>query len=403
MSAHRIAGLVVLLAAGAAAAPTPFTAEQTAEIRAIVDALYRIDYARAADLSRQLTVHSPDDPTGYIFLARTAWQEELNRKHAMSLDRFAAPDFFVEQKQYRYRLRVSAANQERFERSSAQAIERAKQMLDRDADDERARFLLGLAYQNLATYHASFTGSWWEAVRAGTATRKLHSEVRARYPEFADPLLAMGVYEYAAGSIGTLYKLFGWLLGIHGDRATGLRMLATVAAQGQLLDDDARTMLVLIYTREKRYEEAQQVLRQLGERFPENYLVPLDAATISLRRNRPDEALATLGQVRRDVERNAHGFGRMDRGMVENQVGMALRRKKSFAEAEAAFLRSLETPGVTQQSLVVAHLELGKTLDLMGRHTDAVVHYRAVMAAEDVAGSREEAGRLARNGYTGGP
>ena len=401
MTSRCILLALMTLAAPLWSAPTPFSLRQTQEIRAIIDALYRIDYARASELSQHLVDRSPDDPTGYIFLARTVWQEELNRQHAISLDRFAAPDFFVEKKQYRYELNIEPENQGRFDRLSTQAIDKAKAWLERDQRDERARFLLGLAYQNLATYHAAITGSWWEAVRAGTTTRKLHMQVRSRYPEFADPLLAMGVYEYAGGSIGFFYKMLGWLLGIRSDRETGLRMLNEAARRAVLLNDDARTMLVLIYTREKRYADAQRLLAELSKRFPENYLAPLDSASISLREGRPDSALATLRNVLRKARANAGGFGRLDAGIVYNQMGIAYRRKRSYSEAADAFRRTLELPGASPQSLVVAHLELGKTLDLAEDREQAILHYQAVINAEDFAGSREEAQRLLRDSYRG--
>ena len=44
--------------------------------------------------------------------------------------------------------------------------------------------------------------------------------------------------------------------------------------------------------------------------------------------------------------------------------------------------------------ITIAQLELGKTLDLMGRRDEALENYRAVQATEDVAGSKREAQTL---------
>jgi len=46
--------------------------------------------------------------------------------------------------------------------------------------------------------------------------------------------------------------------------------LETAAGKGLLAADDARTLLVLIYTREHEPQKAFQKLAELKQRFPEN-------------------------------------------------------------------------------------------------------------------------------------
>ena len=78
---------------------------------------------------------------------------------------------------------------------------------------------------------------------------------------------------------------------------------------------------------------------------------------------------------------------------------MAFRDKGDLSASAGWFGKSLGESGASSRSLTLARLELGKTLDLQSKRDEALAQYRTVAAAEDVAGSQQEAKGLLRRPY----
>lgn len=392
---HIPACVAALLIGGVLPArPQPFDAQSVAALREVVDAIYRLDYARAETLSRQMIEESPEDLSGYVFLARTYWSDELNKKHALSMDRFAAPDFFAEKQERKYTIEVDQAAEERFALVSQQAIDKGKALLDKEPANARVRFLLGLAYQNRATFEASLKGNWWSAFRAGNRTYRYHRRVLASHPQFADPMLAMGVYEYVAGSVPWTVRWLTFLLGHGGSKKKGKEKLETAGEKAVLLAADAQTILALIYTREKSFEKAFEKLSALGEKYPENYLFQLDRGSVARRMDQPDLAVEILNEVLGRIGGGEEGYERLQPSIVYNQLGLAFRDKGDLQASGDWFQKTLREDTAPARAKTIAHLELGKTLDLQNRREEALQHYRMVWDADDVVGSKADARRL---------
>ena len=383
--------------AGSAAA---LDRQKLERLRPIMDAIYRLDYDRSEALSKKLIAEAPDDPAGYVFLARTYWSMELNRHLALRVDRFAASDFFRDSKEggFKYRIDVDPAMERRFQEASRRAIEKAKAQIRTDPDT--AGFLLGLAYQNLVTFDASLKGGWWSAFRAGQRSVKHQGEVWSRNRDFADPLLAIGAYDYVAGSVPWSVRWLTVFLGMElGNKVRGKQRLETAAEKAVLMGGDAAIMLVLIHTREKNYETAYGILTALGRKYPENYLVQLDRAELARRMRRFDLTTSILSEMLLRIQAGEAGYSDMLRSGVYHQLGLSFRAAGRLRAAETWFRVLLQDRNSPQRYRTIAHLELGKTLDLEGRRQDALAHYRQVLETEDVGGSRREAERLILSGF----
>jgi len=388
-----IAACSLLPAAGAELFPP----QRLARIQQGLRDIYNLEYARAAENFQGLIREAPDDPAGYAYLATTYWVQELSAKQELSIDRFAASDFFSELP--KYSLRVDPAVEQRLRGLSAQAIEKARARLTRNPGDATAQFLLGLGYQNLASFEAALKRSWWSAVRHGSKTYRYHRELLRRDPNFHEARLTTGVYNYVAGSLGWNVKWIAFLMGYRGSRQRGKEELHIAAEKASLVGDDARVMLALIYTRERDYQKALDQLGELHKKYPQNYLLHLDMGGMTLLMNRPEGAAEIYQEILRKREAQEPKYAALERAALYNRLGVAFRHKGGHAAAAGWFGRSLAEAGVSARSATIGRLELGKTLDLMGRREQAREHYRAVAAAEDVAGSREEAQQLLRRAF----
>src|SRR5262249_46558462 len=79
--------------------------------------------------------------------------------------------------------------------------------------------------------------------------------------------------------------------GFRGSKKRGLAMLEEVSKQGHWSQDDAKTVLILLYTRERRFKDALALARELSSKYPRNYLLKLETA---------DALVAVAGAERKD-------------------------------------------------------------------------------------------------------
>jgi len=371
-----------------------FPPEQLARIREGLRDIYNLDYGHAAANFERMIAESPDDPAGYAYLATTLWLQELSEKQELSIDRFAASDFFAEKAQPLFR--VDPALEARFRRLSEEAISRSKRRLSSTPENQTSLYLLGLAYQNLASFEASLKRNWWAAFRYGSRAYGCNRDLLRRDPQFHDARLATGVYTYVAGSLGWSVRWLALLMGHRGSRQRGKQELELAARQGQLAAADARVILVLIHTREHDYQRAYDDLAGLLAKYPRNYLLQLDMAGMAMLMRQPDRAIGIYRDTLRKCATLAPNYQKLERASLYNRLGVAFRARNELPESADWFRRALTDPAVSAHSAAVAHLELGKTLGLMGRRDDAIAEYRMAAAAPDFAGSRQEAQELLR-------
>jgi lipopolysaccharide biosynthesis regulator YciM len=83
---------------------------------------------------------------------------------------------------------------------------------------------------------------------------------------------------YIIGSLPLPTKMLAATMGVRGSKKRGLETLQRVAAEGKWARDVARVLLVDLYKREKRWEDAARVARELAVKYPRNYLFKLQVA-----------------------------------------------------------------------------------------------------------------------------
>lgn len=386
-----------LLASVAAAAQwTPFPPEQLSRIQQGIHDIYNLDYSKAIENFQGMIKESPDDPAGYAYLAFTYWVQELNSNQQLSLDRFAASDFFS--KFPKYVLRVKPEVEDRFKMVSSLAIQKANAQLKKDPRDNAARYLLGLAYQNQCSFETALLRDWWGATRDGLRTYDYHSRLLREHPDFNDARLAIGVHHYVPTRLPLAFRFLILLIGRRGNREKGIEELTRAMEKGVLAADDARIILILIYTREKKYQEAMEYLSELHKKYPQNHLIPLDMGGVALLMKQPARAIEIYEDILRRRDAGEPKYSGLERASLYNRLAVAHRDRGDLDASRGLSEKALKgSQGPRTRTL--AHLELGKTLDLMGLRADAVKHYESVSAAEDVAGSRDEAQRYVKKPY----
>ena len=91
----------------------------------------------------------------------------------------------------------------------------------------------------------------------------------------------------------------------------------------------------------------------------------------------------------------------MDPILQRVRAAAELRRNGDAAEAERILQRLILAPVTTAAARLEAYLELGKTLDRLGRRRSAQHCFRRILALTDDWRWREQARKLYRLGYRG--
>jgi predicted Zn-dependent protease len=153
-----------------------------------------------------------------------------------------------------------------------------------------AQFDLGSAIALNASYVATVEGGMMGAFRAAREAFNAHEKVLELAPSRRDAGLVVGTYRYLVAALSMPLRWAAYLAGFGGGREQGLRLVARAAEHASENQADARLALVLIYNRERRYDEALTQLAKLREQYPRNRLLWLEAGATALRAGRPADA-----------------------------------------------------------------------------------------------------------------
>ena len=369
----------------------PFSDDMLARVRPVVDAVYRLDYTRAEQLAQQLIQDFPEHPAGYVYRSRVYWSQELSKARLQSAQRVLGMDLFSDTP--KFKAPVTPEINERFRRTAEEAIEKSRTWIRQHPDDVGAQFLLGSAYAFKSGYEFSIEHARLRASADAGKTFEISREFVRRYPDVVDAWVFTGAFSVLADSLDLKTKWLAWLLGYRGNLDAGRRDMELAAEKGFVENDDARTLLAIVYTRQGNFDQAMVKLTELHTKYPENYLVHLDIAALEMLSNRPAQALNTYRQIL------AKDYAKLERAAVLSRLGVASRMTGDFAESERWLREAAENSNISTFALGIARLELGKTLDLQMQRGAALEQYRRVLQAQDLLGLHQDAERWIRKPF----
>jgi tetratricopeptide (TPR) repeat protein len=349
----RLALVAVVLAASATTAPAN---PQSDKLRVEASTyIYNLDHDQAIALFRRAVEVDPEDAAAYRGLASGLWLNITMRRGNMTVDdylgRLSKPKLLPTPPPPEL---VSA-----FQAALDRALEIARQRIGKSPNDADAHYQLGAAVGLRASYTATVEGGAMAAFRAAREAYDQHEQVLALDPRRKDAGLIVGTYRYVVAALALPVRWMAYAVGFGGGKERGLTMVEEAAAYGGENQEDARFALILMYNREKRYDDALKTLAALRERYPRNRLVWLETGATLLRAGRPADAERFLdeGMARLDTDRRQRMFGEealwyYKRGLARSTIGRV-------AEAEADLRKSLAAEG-RKWVHGRAHLELGK-------------------------------------------
>jgi tetratricopeptide (TPR) repeat protein len=344
--------LVLLLhaARGAAGAQSP------RELRArAAELCYNLDYDQSLALLRQAIAADPNDSSSHRALAATLWLDILFRRGAVTVDHylgsFTASTVDVKN--------PPADLDAEFKREITKAIDLAERRATAAPRDPDAHFELGTAVGLQASYTASVEGRLLAGFRAARRSYEEQERVLELDPRRKDAGLIVGTYRYLVSTLSLPMRLMAYVAGFGGGKERGLRMIEETAGAPSENRTEAQFALVLLYNREKRYEDAMRVLADLRRRYPRNRLVVLEAGATATRANRPSDADSLLTEGLAILARDARPRIPGEDALWHYKRGVArvmLRRREDALED----LRIALAPGAAGWVQGRAHVEMAR-------------------------------------------
>jgi tetratricopeptide (TPR) repeat protein len=374
--------------------------------RSGLDALYNIDYDKAQRDFKEIVQLYPNHPGGYQLLAARVWIKTLYESRRLQSSLYSSESFYTNGDD-----KVDPKIVAEFRNLSREAKRLAEAKLKQDPKNLEALDFLANTEGLKAAFEEAVERRHFAALRDGNDAVNHHREVLKLDPKYIDAQITIGLYEYVVGSLPLPVKILAGVTGFRGSKKRGLSMLEQVAKEGRWAQDDAKTVLILLYTREKRFADALTLTRELSAKYPRNYLLRLETADAlvalaGVKRKDKDvagavqaekEAFATFDELLRD--RNAREAAARALDLIHFKYGEVLLMAGQTDRAAKEFLASTKVEHAEPGLVTMAHLYAARAYDASGKRDDALAQYREVLSRPNVYDAHDEAKKGLRQAY----
>src|SRR5829696_8095340 len=409
-------GVLVLLAAAAVSVPAQqssspwLTDAERARFeelrRSGLDALYNIDYDKAERDFKEIVRLNPTHPGGYQLLAARLWIKTLYESRRLQVSLYSSESFYTNGDD-----KVDAKIVTEFRNLTREAKRLAEAKLKQEPKNIEALDFLANTEGLKASFEEAVERRHFAALRDGNDAVDHHREVLKLDPKYIDAQITIGLYEYVVGSLPLPVKILAGATGFRGSKKRGLAMLEQVAKEGRWAQDDAKSVLIILYTREKRFADVLTLTRELSVKYPRNYLLRLETADalVSLagvKRKENDvaaavqaekEAFATFDELLRD--RNVRDTAVRALDLIHFKYGESLSIAGNNDRAAKEFIAATRVERAEPGLITMAHLYAARAYDVAGKRDEAVAQYKEVLARPNVYDAHEEAKRGIRQAF----
>jgi tetratricopeptide (TPR) repeat protein len=390
--------------AAAQSAPTPWLTEtERAKFETLriagSEALFNLDYEGARKSFKEMSVLFPSYPAGPQFLADTLWAEALYQTRRLQASLYGDDDTFYSTSDDKPDPRLV----DQFRNLTRQARTLTEARLKQLPKDTEALYFMGAIEGLKASFEEAVERRHFAALKDGSDAVDRHREVIKLDPNYHDAEITIGLYDYTVGALPLPIKLIAGVAGFRGSKKRGLATLERVAREGRWVHDEAKTLLIVLYTREKRFADAAALSRELAAKYPRNYLYRLEAADALVSQAALERQLKQVTEITPAEKEAFAAFETLlnDKtfrdsagrtfDLIHFKYGEALMTAGQYEKATREFLAAAETPGAQVGLATMAHLYAARALDLAGKRNDALTQYRAVLARPNVYDAHDQA------------
>ena len=353
---------------------------------------YNLDNDAAVQDFEKILQRHPNDPFAVNHLLSTILVRELYRMGAMNTGDYSNDNFIG----IAHRT-ADPATKQRIKQLVEQAEKLENAELARNPDNVDMLYARGVTRGQFALYTALIERAWFSALRNAVGARRDHERVLELDPKYADAKLVVGAHYYVMGNLPFAVKIAVSLVGLSGDKNKGLQYLNDAYRANGETSVDAGVVLMVFLRREHRYSDALQIASALGDRFPHNYLFPLEHANLLRTSGKMSEAEEEYRRVWQDGHEGKYGSLHYEISAIG--LGDLLRSEKKYQAALAAYEMVNEVKDADPELLQKANLGAGDMYDQLQQRDLAVKKYEAVLAANSSNAEADKARKLMKEAY----
>jgi len=357
-----------------------------------VDHYYNLDHDAAVEDFEKIAARHPNDAFALNHLLSATLIRELYRMGAINTGDYANDSFIGTAHRP-----ADPAQKERIKQLVAQAEKLENAELARNPDNIDMLYARGVTRGQFAIYTALIERAWFSSLRNAVGARHDHERVLELDPKYTDAKLVVGSHNYVMGSLPFTVKVAVALVGLSGDKQKGIQYLYDAYHFNGETSVDAGMVLLVFLRREHRYEESLEVATALANRFPRNYLLPLEQGNLLRAMGKVDLA----EQQYRSVWQNGRDgkYGSLHYELAALALGDLLRGEKKYAAAAAAYEQVVEVSNADPEFLQKANLGAGEMYDQLQNRDLAVKKYQAVVAVNSGNAEADKARRRMKEAY----
>jgi tetratricopeptide (TPR) repeat protein len=355
---------------------------------------YNMDYDRSTQEFTQVLQRHPDDPDAVNHLLNAVLFHELYRIGALNAGEYAN-DSFVNTSHRRADPRTC----EQIKSLVQKALAIEEKRLEANSKDAGALYARGVTRAQFATYTALIEHAWFSALRNAVGARRDHERVLELNPHDVDVKLIIGAHNYVVGSLPWAVKTASSIVGLGGNKEKGLEYLHQVAAGNTETSIDAKIVLVVFLRRERRFDEALQILRTLQPQYPHNVLFALEEGNLLRAKGEDQSAAAIYRRVWQDGH-DGHYSG-LHYEVAALALADVLRNEKNYSGAAAAYEQVSEIQKPDPETAQKAAVGAGEMYDLLQKRDLALKKYQAAILLDASTREAETARRRIKEPYKG--
>ncbi len=366
--------------------------------RSGLEALYNLDYDKAQKDFKEIVRLYPNHAAGPQLLAARVWIKTLYESRRLQSSLYNSASFYSSGDD-----KVDPKVVNEFRTLTREAKRLSEVRLKQNPKDAEALYWLGATEGLKASFEEAVERRHFAALKDGDDSVDHHRELLKLDPTFIDANLTAGLYEYVVGSLPLPIKVVAGVTGFRGSKKKGLQLIESVSRQGTWARDDAKTLLIVLYTREKRFTDALANARELSAKYPRNYLFRLEAADalvaqaeVERKAKNTDaavkaerEAFATFEELLHDPSVRDTVSRALD--LVHFKYGEVLLTAGEGERAAREFLAATRVEHAEPSLVTMAHLYAARAFDLAGKRDDALAQYREVLTRPDIYAAHDQA------------
>ncbi len=368
----------------------------TPQVQAAFQYFYNLDYANADAAFKKIAAENPTDPMAAGYLLNNTVFQEIYRLDLLDTTLYVQDGFLSGKHPVVENMQARATIEALYNHT----LQLSNDRLNANPNDADALFARGYATSLETIYVGMVEKKYVAALKSALAARKDDDAVLKLDPKYVDCYLIVGIHDYVLGGLSFPLKVLAGMVGIHGSKSRGIKELRHVGADGIINSVSARTALAIFLRREAQYPQALEVIDQLHQQYPHNFLFSLEQANLLKDSGEGMRAIAAYNAMLELAARPGGYYPNAHLELAYYGLGEATRGQRQIETAAKAYRTAAAEPTASPLMQRRAHLRAGEMYDLLGQRAEAKTQYEAVLALGGEFSQADSAKKYEQSPYT---